>query len=1033
MMLTCSDAIKELSLKSESELTLDYLEDLTKRISIKDPKAAANAITYLYSGSYIDASGNKVSIRDTYIKPELDNLNVRLIDRTYLGEFLDSKDYGDALKKAFINEGYDSTTATDMVKEYTKGTGTTGPWAEASRRFASETSGEVKIFVNNPSDERVWWQTEMPQILSSNSGATTINGVPARHVRNIYEFFGGSGDSEALDRINNAIASIQPNNTNKNALVSALGLADDVELRNKYSLIKNCNDIDTLDVFRILEHRIANGEKAAKIVMGDMVNNFKGNNYLLFKDMKDLRADDFLEYAKHQMGLESKSSAKSLYENSNRLKLTKSLRVAGNVAVAATEIYFTVDFIINLAHLYETGQISAREVGKEAAAYVASTGASWFASSTVASATAVGLPLLGVSAPICAVAVVVFSLAAGIWSGKGADWLMRELYDPAYETTWGAIDVIMSGFNDFHLVDGTEDNDYIDCSSGKITAGILTYPISHRVVIDGMDGDDTLFGSIYDDTIYGGAGNDEINGYLGDDDIYGASGNDIIYGDTGNDEIRGGDGVDIIYGESGNDIVYGDGDSDFLYGGSGNDTIYGGTDADEVFGEGGDDELHGDGGDDLVVGGSGEDLIYGGDGDDILSGEDGNDKLYGGNGNDIVLGDDGNDTLYGENGDDILDGGSGDDYLEGGSGNDIYIYGKGSGNDVIYDYYGINTIKFVDLLPEDLRVVYPPSGYNALITIMSTGETLTIKGFRYSGYYNNFKLEFANGKTLSVDEKGSPFLHIFGTDGDDPDIITFFANSVAEGLDGNDVIRDTSDSNKLYGGAGNDKLYGNGGDDLLDGGSGNDYLEGGYGNDTYIYSKGSGNDTIVDCRGVNIIKFDGLLPEDLRVVYPPSGYDALVTIVSTGETLTIKEFRYSGYYNNFKLEFANGRTGIIDYVSALIELDPLTDEPIETAKTEDELAQVNANILDELYADDNSVSDLLTENDNTVISEITESASTSDENENTADQIDVQVMILTENMAAFSNESNISDSMNMQSNAESLAFADQLLVGTQAS
>lgn len=144
MMLTLSDAIKELSLKSESELTLDYLEDLTKRISIEDPKANANAITYLYSGSYIDAAGNKVSIRDTYIKPELDNLNVRLIDRTHLGEFLDSNYYGDALKMAFINEGYDSKTATDMVKEYTRGTGTTGPWAEASRRFASETTGRLK-------------------------------------------------------------------------------------------------------------------------------------------------------------------------------------------------------------------------------------------------------------------------------------------------------------------------------------------------------------------------------------------------------------------------------------------------------------------------------------------------------------------------------------------------------------------------------------------------------------------------------------------------------------------------------------------------------------------------------------------------------------------------------------------------------------------------------------------------------------------------------------------------------------------------
>ena len=50
-----------------------------------------------------------------------------------------------------------------------------------------------------------------------------------------------------------------------------------------------------------------------------------------------------------------------------------------------------------------------------------------------------------------------------------------------------------------------------------------------------------------------------------------------------------------------------------------------------------------------------------------------------------------------------------------------------------------------------------------------------------------------------------------------------------------------------------------------------------------------------------------------------------------------------------------------------------------------------------------------------------------------ADQIDIQVMILTENMAAFSNESNISDSMNMQNNTDSLEFANQLLIGTQVS
>jgi Ca2+-binding RTX toxin-like protein len=58
--------------------------------------------------------------------------------------------------------------------------------------------------------------------------------------------------------------------------------------------------------------------------------------------------------------------------------------------------------------------------------------------------------------------------------------------------------------------------------------------------------------------------------------------------------------------------------------------------------------------------------------------------LYGGNyRNDIISGGAGNDTLYGMGGNDMLDGGVGNDYLEGGSGDDTYLWGKGSGNDVI--------------------------------------------------------------------------------------------------------------------------------------------------------------------------------------------------------------------------------------------------------------------------------------------------------------------------------------------------------------
>lgn len=161
------------------------------------------------------------------------------------------------------------------------------------------------------------------------------------------------------------------------------------------------------------------------------------------------------------------------------------------------------------------------------------------------------------------------------------------------------------------------------------------------------------------------------------------------------------------------------------------------------------------------------------------------------------------------------------------------------------------------------------------------------------------------------------------------------------------------------------------------------------------------------------------------------GGELVITITESGDVLTIRNFDSERFTFEFTDEVSgtfNVETGEFERILSEEEL-----AAIEAAKTEDELAQANADILDELYADDNSVSELLTENDNTVISEIADSVSTADENENTADQIDVQVMILTENMAAFLNESNISDSMNMQSSTDNSEFANQLLVSTQAS
>jgi Ca2+-binding RTX toxin-like protein len=60
------------------------------------------------------------------------------------------------------------------------------------------------------------------------------------------------------------------------------------------------------------------------------------------------------------------------------------------------------------------------------------------------------------------------------------------------------------------------------------------------------------------------------------------------------------------------------------------------------------------------------------------------------------------------------------------------------------------------------------------------------------------------------------------------------------------LVAGTAGRDKLLGGAGNDSLSGLAGADTLVGGLGNDLLTGGKGNDLYQFTRGDGQDTIVE-------------------------------------------------------------------------------------------------------------------------------------------------------------------------------------------
>lgn len=178
-----------------------------------------------------------------------------------------------------------------------------------------------------------------------------------------------------------------------------------------------------------------------------------------------------------------------------------------------------------------------------------------------------------------------------------------------------------------------------DMINGALDDGVWYY-IDWR--IDGLGGNDTLFGSCGDDIIFGGAGKDTIKGGTNDDQLYGGS-------------RPAGAACSLASCASSGYVP--DSSPNKLYGGAGND---------------------------LLWGGHGRDILEGGDGADRIRGLDENDKISGGAGDDTIAGDYGNDRIWGGGGADTIDAGPGDDVIYVHEGADVDTVNCGSGYDTVY-------------------------------------------------------------------------------------------------------------------------------------------------------------------------------------------------------------------------------------------------------------------------------------------------------------------------------------------------------------
>jgi Ca2+-binding RTX toxin-like protein len=330
-----------------------------------------------------------------------------------------------------------------------------------------------------------------------------------------------------------------------------------------------------------------------------------------------------------------------------------------------------------------------------------------------------------------------------------------------------------------------------------------------------------------------------------------------------------------------------------------------------------------------IVGTTGDDYLYG------YYGED--NHMYGKEGNDTLYGMWNDDNIYGGLGNDRLDGRGGTDLLEGGLGNDTYVFGRGYGQDTIYDSDtasgNVDTISLgYGIKPDDVTAEHIGNDLRLTVTnpYGGTPDVLTVERFfvamsrpddanpygQYVGDDAN-KIEsvtFYDGTTWSAIDVADKAHTMTGTTGDDQLYGNPYRENVLYGLAGNDYMSAGYVSSKLYGGEGDDQIYGSYGDDYIDGGTGNDVMNGGYSADTYVFSGSFGNDQVNDRYGRDVLQFADADKTSLIFTENEQG----LSISVAGHTDSVQHSHWSPY-SQWTVEDSSGSTMGAPQLTQLIQ------------------------------------------------------------------------------------------------------------------
>jgi Ca2+-binding RTX toxin-like protein len=204
-------------------------------------------------------------------------------------------------------------------------------------------------------------------------------------------------------------------------------------------------------------------------------------------------------------------------------------------------------------------------------------------------------------------------------------------------------------------------------------------------------------------------------------------------------------------------------------------------------------------------------------------------------------------------------GGSGNDLLDGGTGGDVMV--GGSGNDTyVVDNAG-------DVVVEGFN-----EGTDSVLSSVSYNPAWNVENLTLTG-------------TASINGTGN------------------------------------SGDNVLVGNRGANKLSGGWGADTLDGGAGNDTLEGDWGNDTYLFSRGSGQDRIVENDWMpgnkdTLLFGSGVSSDQLWLRHV--GYDLEVSIIGSADKVTVADWYRGSAYKVEEFKTSDGKTLLSSDVDALV-------------------------------------------------------------------------------------------------------------------